>query len=61
MNQNTIETAKDPIEALLHVANDHATLEVRDQLIELEVDLNGRFVGFDAANHIWHKAIPDAA
>ena len=55
------DTAKDPIEGLLHVVKVRPSIDVRDKLIDLEVDTYGNWVGFDAANYIWHKAIPDAA
>lgn len=49
------------IDALIKAAMLHPTPQIRDQLIEKELDYNGNWVGFDMANYLWHKVIPDAA
>lgn len=57
-NNNIIETNHD-LDALIRAAKTTPTECIRDKLIEREIDYNGNFVGFDAANHIWRKVIPD--
>ena len=52
---------KDPVDSLLIEAKKHPNKIIREKLIDLEIDYNGIFVGFDAANRIWHNLIPDTA
>ena len=52
---------KDPVDSLLKEAKKHPNKIIREKLIDLEIDYNGVFVGFDCANKIWHEAIPDTA
>ena len=49
---------KDPVDSLLKEAKKHPNTIIREKLIDLEVDYNGVWVGFSAANYIWHRAIP---
>lgn len=60
INPNIIETSRN-IDALILVAKTRPTADIRDKLIDLEIDYNGRWVGFDAANYIWNKLIQEAA
>lgn len=55
-NMEKREAQKD-VEALIAKAVRCPSDEIRDQLIDQEVDLNGRFVGFDLSNAIWHRAL----
>lgn len=50
---------KDPVDSLLKEAIKHPNEFIRDKLIDLEIDPNGTWVGFDAANRIWHLIIQD--
>lgn len=50
---------KYPVDLLLTEAKKHPNEIIREKLIDLEIDYNGIFVGFDAANKIWHQIIPD--
>lgn len=50
---------KDPVDLLLKEAKKHPNIIIREKLIELEVDYNGLWVGFSAANDIWRRVIPD--
>lgn len=52
---------RDHVQSLLDEAKKHPNTIIRDKLIDLEIDYTGVYVGFDAANKIWHKAIPDTA
>jgi len=52
---------RDHVESLLKEAKKHPNENIRDKLIDLEIDYTGVFVGFDAANSIWHRVIPDTA
>ena len=49
------------LDALIRAAQRHPTPEIRDKLIEKEIDYNGIHVGFDTANRIWRKLIQDVA
>jgi len=47
------------IDALIRAMKLCPTETLRDHLIDLEIDQHGRWVGFDLANSIWHRAYPD--
>ncbi len=47
------------VESLLFQAANHPDPDIRDQLIDLEVSPYGVWIGFSAANKVWHDVIPD--
>ena len=50
----------DEVEILLRQAAICPSTDIRDRLIEFEVDYQGRFVGYDLARAIWHRLVPDS-
>lgn len=58
-NPDVIETVHD-LDALIRAAKLKPTENIIQALIDAELDGNGRFVGFDAANRYWHEAISQA-
>jgi len=49
------------VDRLLHEAYVRPSRDIRDALIDLQVDQNGSWVGHSKANMIWHHIIRDAA
>lgn len=47
------------VDALIRAAALCPTVTIRDALIDLEIDYHGNAIGFDAANALWHRLIPD--
>lgn len=58
--ENIIETTHD-LDALIRAARHCPTENIIERLIDAEIDYHGRWVGFDAANSLWHKVIPCSA
>ena len=48
------------IDALIRAAKATPTENMIQKLIDLEVDTNGLWVGFDQANRVWHQAVQAA-
>ena len=51
--------AQKNVEALIAQAVRCPSEELRDQLIDLEIDGLGVWRGFDLSNWYWHQIIPD--
>ena len=47
------------VEALIARAMKSRSPEIRDELIDLEVDYLGQWVGFSQAEKVWHRILPD--
>lgn len=54
INSDIVETNHN-IDSLIAAFRLHPTESLRQKLIDLEIDYQGNYVGFDEANYIWHK------
>jgi len=59
MNYDMIETTHN-LDALIKAAQRHPTPEIRDKLIEKEIDVHGNHIGYGAALALWYKLIPES-
>ena len=50
----------DEVEILLRQMTICPNTDIRDRLIEFEVDYQGRFVGYDLSRAVWHRVLPDS-